>query len=81
VKLLLIGGFVGLVIGVVLAVFYFSLATFFAVNAKALDTIQKAAEKIERRNCVWVALPPDTPGSPVLVAVDSQSGGSSHSGQ
>lgn len=70
-KLLLIGGFVGLVIGVALAVFYFSLATFFAVHAKALDTLQKA-EKIERRNCVWVALPPDTPGSPVLVAVDSQ---------
>jgi hypothetical protein len=44
VKLLLIGGLVGLVIGVVLTVFYFSLATFFAVNAKALQATQKVAE-------------------------------------
>ena len=44
VKLLLIGGLVGLVIGVVLTVFYFSLATFFAVNAKALEATQKVAE-------------------------------------
>ena len=44
VKLLLIGGLVGLVIGVVLTVFYFSLATFFAVQAKALQATQKAAE-------------------------------------
>jgi hypothetical protein len=44
VKLLLIGGLVGLVIGVVLTVFYFSLAAFFAVNARALDATQKAAE-------------------------------------
>jgi len=44
VKLLLIGGLVGLVIGVVLTVFYFSLATFFAVNAKALEATQKPAE-------------------------------------
>ena len=43
VKLLLIGG-VGLVIGVVLTVFYFSLATFFAVQAKALKATQKGAE-------------------------------------
>jgi hypothetical protein len=45
VKLLLIGGGVGLVIGVVLTVFYFSLATFFAVQAKALDAQQKAEEE------------------------------------
>ena len=43
VKLLLIGGLVGLVIGVVLTVLYFSLATFFAVHAKALNTIEKGA--------------------------------------
>ena len=43
-KLLLIGGLVGLAIGVVLTVFYFSLATFFAVNAKALQATQKVAE-------------------------------------
>jgi len=41
VKLLLIGGLAGLVIGVVLTILYFSLATFFAVNAKALNTIEK----------------------------------------
>lgn len=40
-KLLLIGGLVGLVIGVALTVFYFSLATFFETNAKALDAVQK----------------------------------------
>jgi len=45
VKLLLIGGFVGLAIGVGLTVLYFSLATFFAVNASALNSEQKAAEK------------------------------------
>jgi hypothetical protein len=44
VKLLLIGGLVGLVIGVVLTVLYSSLATFFAVHAKALNTIEKGAE-------------------------------------
>jgi hypothetical protein len=44
VKLLLIGGVVGLMIGVVLTVFYFSLATFFRVQAKALETTQKVAE-------------------------------------
>lgn len=43
-KLLLIGGLVGLVIGVVLTAFYFSLATFFAVNAKVLEATQKMAE-------------------------------------
>ena len=41
VKLLLIGGVIGLVMGVALTVFYFSLATFFAVQAKAA---QKKAE-------------------------------------
>ena len=45
VKLLLIGAGVGLVIGVALTVFYFSLATFFAVQAKALDEQQKAEEE------------------------------------
>ena len=59
VKLLLIGGLMGLVIGVGLTVLYFSLATFFDVNAKALDakaltenslsTIQKAAEKANEK--------------------------------
>jgi hypothetical protein len=44
VKLLLIGGVVGLVIGVVLTVFYFSLTTFFAVQARALEATQKVAE-------------------------------------
>ena len=40
----MISGIVGLVIGVVLTVFYFSLATFFAVNAKALNTIEKGGQ-------------------------------------
>ena len=52
-KLLLIGGLIGLVIGVVLTVFYFSLATFFAVQEKALEAAQKRAESgnaiIDRR--------------------------------
>lgn len=43
-KLLLIGGGVGLMIGVALTVFYFSLATFFGVQAKALEATQKVAE-------------------------------------
>ena len=43
-RLLLIGGFVGLAIGVGLTVLYFSLAEFFAVNARALNAKQKAAE-------------------------------------
>jgi hypothetical protein len=42
VKLLLIGAFCGFVIGVVLTVFCFSMATFFAVQARVL---QKASEK------------------------------------
>lgn len=41
-KLLLIGGLLGLIIGVALTIFYFSLASFFRVNAKALDVVQKA---------------------------------------
>lgn len=41
VKLLLIAGIVGLVIGVGLTIFYFSLAHFFAVNARAVDTFAK----------------------------------------
>jgi hypothetical protein len=41
VKLLLIGGVVGLVIGVGLTICYFSLAYFFAVNARAVDTFVK----------------------------------------
>jgi hypothetical protein len=59
VKLLLIGGLMGLAIGVGLTVLYFSLATFFEVNAKALDAkaltknslsaIQKAAEKANEK--------------------------------
>ena len=44
VKLLLIGGFVGLAIGVGLSILYFSLATFFAVNARALNAKQKVAD-------------------------------------
>ncbi len=40
-KLLLIGVVVGLVVGVGLTILYFSLAYFFAVNAKAADTFAK----------------------------------------
>lgn len=40
-KLLLIGGLVGLIIGVTLTVFYFSLATFFGANTKALNPVEK----------------------------------------
>ena len=48
-KLLLIGGLIGLAIGVGLTILYFSLARFFEVNAKALEAkelsvIQKAAK-------------------------------------
>ena len=43
-KLLLIGGFIGLVIGVALTVCYYALTTFFAVSAKALKTTQNMAE-------------------------------------
>jgi len=53
-KLVLIGGVVGLVIGVVLSVFYFSLATFFAVQAKALDAQQKAEEERNKNKDVTV---------------------------
>jgi hypothetical protein len=48
VKLLLIGGLAGLVIGVVLTFFYFSLATFFAVNAKALEGDSELAENANK---------------------------------
>jgi hypothetical protein len=48
VKLLLIGGLVGLTIGVGLTVLYFSLAKFFSANARALDRNQKAAEQMAR---------------------------------
>jgi hypothetical protein len=41
VKLLVIGGLVGLIIGVGLTVFYFSLTTFFGANTKALNAVQK----------------------------------------
>ena len=63
VKLLLIGGVVGLVIGVVLTVFYFSLAAFFTVQAKALDEQQKAEEE---RNKNAVARSLDGQGNPGL---------------
>jgi hypothetical protein len=43
VKLLLIGGIIGLIIGVAVTVFYFSLATFFTVQAKVLEASQKWA--------------------------------------
>jgi hypothetical protein len=42
VKLLLIGGLLGLIIGVALTIFYFSLATFFRANARALNAVEKA---------------------------------------
>jgi hypothetical protein len=45
-KLLLIGALLGLTIGVGLTVFYFSLAKFFAANARALDRNQKGAEQM-----------------------------------
>ena len=47
-KLLLIGVVVGLVVGVGLTILYFSLAYFFAVNARATDYSpknQRVAEK------------------------------------
>ena len=44
VKLLLIGGLIGLVIGVAITVFYYSLTTFLAVSAKTLKTTQNMAE-------------------------------------
>jgi hypothetical protein len=42
VKLLLIGGLAGLVIGVAITVLYFSLVTFFGAQARGLNTIQEA---------------------------------------
>jgi hypothetical protein len=46
VKLLLIGGLVGLVIGVGLTVVYFALAEFFTVNARA--AFRMAATKTQK---------------------------------
>lgn len=43
-KLLLIGGLIGLVIGVAITVCYYSLTTFLAVSAKTLKTTQNMAE-------------------------------------
>jgi hypothetical protein len=48
VKLLLIGGLVGLVIGVGITVLYFALAEFFAVNARALNTTQEAKKNVKK---------------------------------
>ena len=45
-KLFLIGGLVGLVIGVLLTVFYFALAEFFRVQANAAS---KAAAELAKR--------------------------------
>lgn len=42
VNLLLIGGLAGLVIGVAITVFYFSLVTFFGVQAKGLKALEQA---------------------------------------
>lgn len=47
VKLLLIGGLVGLVIGVGLTVLYFALAEFFAVNARALNPSEEAEKNVK----------------------------------
>jgi hypothetical protein len=44
VKLLLIGGFVGLVIGMGLTVLYFALTEFFAVKSRAINAKLKVAE-------------------------------------
>jgi sorbitol-specific phosphotransferase system component IIBC len=52
VKLLVIGGLVGLVIGVGLIVLYFALAEFFAVNARAAARMATKTQKppqIERK--------------------------------
>ena len=45
-KLLLIGGLVGLVVGVALAVFYFALAEFFRIQANAAS---KAASDLAKK--------------------------------
>jgi hypothetical protein len=42
----MIGGLAGLVIGMVLTVFYFSLATFFAANAKVLEGRLRSWQRI-----------------------------------
>jgi hypothetical protein len=48
VKLLLTGSLVALIIGTGLNVPHFSLAKFFAANARALDTDQDVAEQMAR---------------------------------
>jgi len=48
VKLFLIGGVVGLAVGVGLTVLYFSLVTFFQVNAKGLDSKGQATAKADK---------------------------------
>jgi hypothetical protein len=48
VKLVLIGGLVGLMIAIGLTLLYFSLAKFFAANARALIRNDKAAEQMVR---------------------------------
>lgn len=45
-KLLLIGGLVGLAIGVALTVFYFALADFFRVQARAESEMAKKMQKL-----------------------------------
>ena len=47
-KLLLIGGGVGLVIGVGLTIFCFSLVYFFTVNARAADPSPKNQRAVEK---------------------------------
>jgi uncharacterized membrane protein YccC len=49
VKLVLIGGLVGLIIAIGLTVLYFSLAKFFAANARALNRNDRAAEQMVRQ--------------------------------
>jgi hypothetical protein len=56
-RLLQVGGFV-LAIGAGLTVLYFSLATFFAVHAKALGRHQKASQKMATK--VQMTQPPQT---------------------
>jgi hypothetical protein len=45
VKLLLIGGVVGLAVGVGLTVLYFALAEFFAANARAASRMETKTQK------------------------------------
>lgn len=48
-ELMLIGGIVGLIIAVSLTVLYFIFAKFFGVQARALDSNQKASEQLARQ--------------------------------